>query len=646
MKKFLALFLSVVAIVGVALASEVTLYPSYSTSDTTQWKWGLECTGTGSTDGSQAPSEKYNWYRAQATLLHGLQPGTYTVKEFDAAVKNWVVGDAKSLYAGIYHDTNPSANNVGTMVALWSTELSPSATNDWQVADSSPDESFTITSSHGPIYAIVTVTKNGWNTGSSSMSIRTAHANSKPGIGYGYKWSADPVGDGESAFPPELTDHTTIDKTNDGKSSPIVLSQFGTGFEKLVLETANKTIISYGEAGDDAYSGGTDNFLVPLNTSSDYWIFLRDVNVPDDETLTITLGTYYPEDPDGGGALYGTDLRSDGTFAMEFTTNTITFGDYGSETVLDLAASGEEGDDFDIGLNVRPGTGKIDCFYCNLTTPQGPLGSNYDLRTSSVYVTTNGIHFDGGADPGYTITAPKELRCVNAGEGASIESIIVAHKPLVILGDSQANGGTDLGVQLPTAFTYDRPAWNAAIGYGRPEANYTNSVDSTAGYLRFRHTTPGLGDLCDMTGVIHVWPCFGVNSLGPTIITDDQTQNEVVGEIAFRAQEFAHYAIDNNNEVLFIGLPYCTSASYAGPITQMNRALRGIAASVRGTYYDPYDLVYAQQGTYLSDAIHLSETGATAVAAKAIQEYEAGQWIWHDDPSVPGGSGTHYRGPN
>lgn len=362
--------------------------------------------------------------------------------------------------------------------------------------------------------------------------------------------------------------------------------------------------------------------ITARRTDGDYWIKCSDVVVADGQALTSILAY---------------DLNADDaartTMVLDMgATDQVTFG---AANVALAAAGAEAGDTFDLGINVRPVTGKMDLFYQNRTTGQGAEGAA-DFTTIS-HACKNG----SARAAVYTVASPSWLTMSGT---ASVGTIQVCSEMVVVYGDSQCSyAGHRFSENLPSAFEYPRAVWHGWINGNR----LTETVGGahTAGYLRYKHGTPGLGDLCEMTGVLFAICGFGVNDVSSGIGTTETNRNKLTALLGTRIAEILDDLQDRAVPTLIIGLsPYSdgnASTQEAKAIQhQINPMLEGLAIGVRAAYVNPW-WAMCQGGTseadvptfaaaYTSDGgLHYSQAGnliVSQMAAKAVETGIIGGW--------------------
>jgi len=484
---------------------------------------------------------------------------------------------------------------------------------------------------------------------------------------------------GTGASPPSSTEVAPDDST-----SPLLLQQW----------TLTAPSYIFADLGEDIYAGVAADVPLP-SSASDYWIFLRDVVVANGESLTVVLnnqvtgaetaqqtlvidmgaadkvtfgaadvalnastrwtgtctGVY--ADPNTNIELSAEvaeewwstqgryiQIADTGTFLINGYTDADTIRVSGDATCVAKAFSiSEESDTFDVGINIRPTTTKADVFWINKTTGQGSQSSNastYRLKD----IVTRGHKASAGTRnaTAYTCTLPPAWLSISGT--ATIDKIQVGLKPLVLLGDSQLGtkaGTADpatttrLGAALPTAFTFDRLAWNNSISGGALSADGTGICEAM--WRKFVNDTPGQGDLCEMSGIVLVMP-LGVNDIALAVGNPgtDLERNHVIGEMSWRAGQILHYLYQgaasggtgDGRHAIIVGLPQWPggNANEQAAVANWNAVLWGMAVGCRASYFAPYSL---GAGVIDVDDLHYSTAGATTVAAKVAARYESGR---------------------
>ena len=216
---------------------------------------------------------------------------------------------------------------------------------------------------------------------------------------------------------------------------------------------------------------------------------------------------------------------------------------------------------------------------------------------------------------------------------------------MIILGDSQSGFKTNatsvsslhrLGTYIPAAFTHSRSVWNAAITGGAIVAGWGFDI-VTPIYLRYKHTTPGWGDLCEMTNVVFVISGAGINDISPLVTDTEANRDKAISVIIQRLAEIIEDIYASGNQVVILGIPpYSTgdaSTEDAGAVRQFNRALHGLARGTRTPFYNPwYDMVDKSTindnvpeffADYHDDAgLHYNNTSAEIVSDIAVAFFE------------------------
>lgn len=375
----------------------------------------------------------------------------------------------------------------------------------------------------------------------------------------------------------------------------------------LKIKTNNRIVF------ETAYSAAAV-ISVPKRVDGSYWIKWEDAVVEDGQAFTCAL------DIEDGGVQVTRN-----TLVLDFgATDQITFG--GANVALN-AVTPEAGDTFDLAARYTPTANTSDLFWQNKSTPQGV--SNLDVITASHAVKNAGTR---GAE--YTVTNPPDM--LDMSGTATVAKIQIGWEPVVIFGDSQAiDGPTQFGGVLPGAFTFPRIVWHAGISSSRVQADIASVI---AGYRRYKHETPGSGDLCEMKGIVFVWAGYGVNDINQ-IGDTAANRNVLMGKLLYRVTEILGDVAQTGNQILVIGLPPYSKAGGATDdeaqtiLHQLNPALEGIAIGLRAAYVNPWHAM-CQAGTawaaiptffgdYTLDAgAHYSEAGITIVAQAAVRSLE------------------------
>jgi len=447
-------------------------------------------------------------------------------------------------------------------------------------------------------------------------------------------------------------------------------------------------------------------------SASDYWIFLRGVVVDDGEMLTVALnnqanaaevatqtltidmgatdqvgfgganvalnqrwtgtctGGVYEADEEGkttltlntaldrswwiagdGKRARYLQITGVGTFLVSTYVDTTHIRVTGNASAASDSAYSlsEEGDTFDVGINVRPVANKVDVFWTNLTTGQGSQSSEpYKLRD----IITRGHACSAGTPTrhatAYACTLDPAWITIS-GADTAINKIEVAYRPLLILGDSQtitlpsaleAPEAYRLGSAMLTAMSNDRVGW--LLGASGAYLSSDGSGVCEALYKKYVNATPGLGDGCEMSGVVLLFAA-GVNEISTIIggaTPTTEQRNKAVGVLSEGAgrilSELYSQALDggagDGRHAIICGLPRFPGS--ATPTEEQiaqdtavkcwNYALEGLAAGCSATFYNHYSLGTSIIST--SDYVHYTTEGATTVAGKIANIYEQGAW--------------------
>jgi hypothetical protein len=574
-----------------AIASGST-YPTYDgTVNASEWTYGLlDFSGTLAFAYLGATGTDERWL--YKTMLLNLQPGDYLLEEFKAIVAYTSDTQCDVAYFAILKDTSGTLTPVTLSNGLGYIDIT---------ADKGADVTHLMTADLGD----VTVTLETGSVYHMALFLRgkagrtTAHPGLKSmGTAQGPQGSCYSGEVAGATFPASITD------TADAGSQARFLLKFKTG---------NRILYS------GAYSAAAQ-VLIPKSTDKDYWVTFSPTVVADGQAFTCVLSY----DNDSNAAARTTMVLDLGA------TDQVTFG--GANVAL-AAAAAEAGDAMYLGVNVRPVTGKMDLFYQNRTTGQGAEGAA-DFTTIS-HACKNGA----ARDAEYTVAAPSFL---NMSGTATVTKLEVGWGMAVMFGDSQCSSASSrLATHLPTSFEHPRQVWHAWIS-GNQLMDTVNATH-TAGYLRWKHGTPGLGDLCEMTGTLFVWGGFGVNDVSNDSDTRAERNGFVMG-FASRVATILQDAANKGCSVLVIGLPPYSDGNAntheAKTIQlQLNPALEGLAVGCQGAYTNPwYRMVSGSQSAdvpafaagYTEDGgLHYNSAGAAIVAdgaAKSVESAIVGGW--------------------
>lgn len=582
-----------------AIAGNVATYPAYDDSAAAStWTYGmLDGTGTSGLANYCSGTDS-RWLYATMMLAAGdgtlLQPGTYYLTEFKGVVANCSDTHCDAVYLAIMEDNSGTLTPVTLSNGLAYVDMTSDKGADAVHVMTHAIASVSFTIESGKIYHLAWWLHGLAGRTTNYPSVNRMNANQGP---QGNRYLGTVAG---TAFP-----------------SSVVGTAATTSQIKMVVKftTPVRTLFV------TSYDGTPQKVIVPKRKTGSYWITCRGAVVADGEALTI-LHQY------GNNATAGTR-----------TTQVLDMGAADQQTFgganVALAASGAEaGDTFELGVNYRPSTGKADLFYANLTTGQGPEGAA-DLATFSHACRAGAAR---GLD--YTIATPSWLELSGT---ATVTEVGVGWDMVVLFGDSQvAIASHRLGEHLPTAFAYDRLYWDASISGNR--LTTTSAGRQTAGYLRYKSTTPGEGDLCEMTGILFCYCGMGVNDLALLVHDNEEDRNGTVALIAEKVAWILDDLQDNANAALVIGLPpYSKDAGAGGAdpeeaqaiLHQLNPMLEGLSVAARCAYCNPWHAL-CQPGTdeadvpvfasaYTDDAgLHYNSAGAAIVAAAAARAYETG----------------------
>jgi len=296
------------------------------------------------------------------------------------------------------------------------------------------------------------------------------------------------------------------------------------------------------------------------------------------------------------------------------------------------AVTPEAGDSFDllIWLDYQGGAaGRLDVYYKNKTAGQGPEGAD-DIVTISHAVKAAATRDEVQPSDTY-------ISWLHLTGTATVESVEVGWEPVVMLGDAQVSIGDDrIGKHLPIAFEHPRIYWDASIADNAIVAG-VGGGHSTPAYLRYKHGTPGEGDLYEMRGAVVAVCAMGLVDIDG--IASDVEANVKVLAMLDGVAEILAASQDNGNTPLVIGLPPYNKAPAAEEheaqaIVRFNRGLEGVCVSARCAFYDCWpdmiesstrnDGIPAFDVRYSADGELLNSAGAEVVASRAAAVLERG----------------------
>lgn len=594
--RIVAVLLLVFGLLLPAVNGAETTYPAYAASS--DWYLGAHATTAsgGTLDGAAGTTA--GWLVRSMRLR--LNPGTYTLQSIRCGIVYAATANCDGVRFGILGGNTTAASLVTLSNGLTYVDVTADKENT--------NSSRTLIGDLGDVTVTLEADTTYWFVvmlhkveGATATYPGTRQMNDGQWV-LGDMWKGQ-VNGAIAAMPTDTTSLSYVAAGNEAGEQTRMCLEF---------TTANRILYSIDSA---AYAGTEIQMIIPRakSTTPDYWIMLKSADVADGQALSVALES---------------DTNADKTL---LTTLVQDFNDpeqmtFGAASVA-LAAD-EDGDTFDHGINVR-GDGKMDLFYKNTQTGQGALG-DADFCTIS-HACAAGTPTRGAE---YTIAKPWSLKFSGT---ATVAKVQIGWDPLLMLGDSQSiDNAARLGGNLPTAFTYDRMQWNEGLSGG----GVTFNTDTQTSLLqRYINDTPGLGDLCEMQGMVVVWAGAGVNDISQYVGTDATKRNPTVANILRVASTIAWKASDRGNAVLIIGLPPYSDPVNAGTEEakaiqhQLNTGLEGIACGVRGAYVNPwYALVSGSQAadiptanpTYIEDGLHYLAPGASLVSAKAASAVEQG----------------------
>lgn len=199
----------------------------------------------------------------------------------------------------------------------------------------------------------------------------------------------------------------------------------------------------YGDGETDSDGGWRGSCIVPIDTpdTGSYYVILEGTQVPDGESLSISL-----EYTDAGGV-----NSTEKTYKIDYSggpRDGMIYGDPVNGITKMQSVAGQEGDKIDYYIFVDPVHWAQNILFCNFTDGQGFYGDK-DTRHISLM----------GRETGSFTASSKirRLRLTNSGGNASVGRIVVARKPIVVVGDSFTSGyikGTCVRISLGTDYKY------------------------------------------------------------------------------------------------------------------------------------------------------------------------------------------------
>lgn len=570
----------------------VAISPKYDGTTTHDWTWGNGDTGSGSNRFLTAGTPAGGWL--WCVQLMRLQAGTYTITEAAVQIEQWAAGneeDDARVYLVAYNYSAPNYTNIITPIEVTSDIPNAAVNTEQQLSStfagvSAANRTFTV--SAGDDIRIGWAMYRGPDVAATTSPRILSHVTA-----------------GENGGMFQLTRNLT--SSADTAIEPLDTTDSPTGrrgiIRKLVLKTSARLITK--ETGAP-FSGTTITREIPAGDSSTpFWVIMGACKVTDGFTLSFDF-----EDVQNEVATSRIVATMDFSAAGQMTL--------GANSEALNAVTTEAGDSFNLYFYFDPATKSIDWFWSNRDTGQGGEGST-DLAIISHVSKRLAAH--GGTLP--TIAEmPTQVTISASGGTASVGGLSVSREPVVVLGDSQSRDDSGrIGVALPIAFTNDRAVIAAWVAGNQISA----TTSTTSGEKRYCHTTPGLGDICDMRGVIIAIPTFMVN---------DILNSRTPAQINTATANIITDALSNGVEVILLGgVPLADGHPSAGTgnplIISTNTLLEATATTKQIAWFNPHNAVLARQADYIDsgDDLHLTANGATFVSEQlASSVYESGAW--------------------
>jgi len=567
--------------------------PQYDGSALTSWKYGVDM------DQDSAPDN--NGYRPDANAfqlvqfmlfpLYNFVSGIYTINSVRSFFRTTSPGVIDQVEVGIYSAASGTALS-GTFTKQTSVIVHDAGSGDFLSGTSTIDHTFDLSSN--PLIANLADTSA--NDYVLIIGIRKTAVAGQVGM---YTWV--------NTAPDAARINNNYWKYHYGSALPESTAAVGNGTNpgdtknrsgllsllcEIGFTTTNRMVYK-----DTSVSSSAINMVkVPRRTDGDYWLICKGVNAASDtNSTTISLTTHDSNN----------QIAEIATATVDYgATNQMTFGPAGAEVSNAFATTGAveaAADLYDLGFNIRPTANEIDLFYCNKTHGQGGEqtgGASTDITTISHATKQNATR---GSSYAITDGIPYVM-FTRTGAGV-VDSITVCTDMLVMFGDSQASRfwNSGYGDVLPTALTHDREYWNADISGNK--FMETSAGYHTAGYLRYQSPTPGIADISEMTSIVFVYAGMGANDLS-------NTKNNSASVFASWLDDFNSklttiindVKTDSFSDAIIIGSPPTKglTANLINPHTLLfNTMLTNVAIATLNTFYDPYDLVYADIDTWI-----------------------------------------------
>jgi hypothetical protein len=568
----------------------VACYPAYSASTLSNWYYGSAGSASTGTVVSSALGTDVGWVHYLNKFP--MQPGRYYMTTFQGTVGYADAVNTDTIYFVVYTKGGTTYSPVTLSNGLTYIDITanqPANINFTNMSAALGDVYFDLEAGKTYYYGL-------------QMKGITGHENNGPQT---KTLLADngPQGQSTTHSIKQTARPTVLTSVTDGTGSANKFSlYFKTAVRKLLIST-------YAAA---------DKVFIPYRYNADWVVKFGSAVVADGENFTCKIEY-----------VNGSSEATEGTLVLDMgATDRVTFG---GQNVALAAAAAEAGDTFDLLLNVRYSGTKWDLFYQNRTSGQGPAGADTDLATISHCVAYSGTR---GSASWYDFT--NQPVYLNMTGTATVATIEVGYEPLVLFGDSQVSlADHRYAEHLPGAFTYPRIYWLAALGGGSLITSLAGH--STAGYLRYKSTTPGQGDLCEMTGVVFVFCGYGVNDFTAYADTDVERNGRVMEWIQRAAEIICDLQV-NANQCFIIALPPYSAVTANVHMAQciknqFNVALEGLAIGSRSPFLNPWwDMVVQSAAnddvptfntTYCTDTVHYNTVGAAAVSALAVKAFES-----------------------
>lgn len=299
---------------------------------------------------------------------------------------------------------------------------------------------------------------------------------------------------------------------------------------------------------------GTSVHMIPTAVSEQTSIFLKNVTATDTNTLTFALGN-----PDTATTafvatqtvIHDMGATTPGTNVVTASGNNVTLVDYNDGTNI----VSQDGNDFNYLIQSRPG-GTGDVFWQNMTTGMGPVQNTSNARRD-VATMSHAVKNSGVRGTEYTFASGIFIQFTGVG---TVDTLQLAQRPVIIMGDSQS--GRKNSDTANNDFNRLSQAWRDNLQYKYMIWLNTQSGTRIAGASasgseagqRYKSTTPGIGDICEITDMKFVLSGMGINDL-VAMVSSEATAASAPPTLAASADVILADVVANGSQAVVMGLP-------------------------------------------------------------------------------------------